>query len=83
MLVQQEISLRNFEFWSGGADRAKNCTVEELDELELFFEESEVTWTDTEINDMFWFEFDILAQFLGYEDEEDFDRKHAEALESK
>ena len=31
--------------------------------------------TDTEINDFFWFDFDTIAQHLGYEDEEDFDRK--------
>lgn len=33
-------------------------------------------WTDTAINDMFWFDFDTIAQHLGYEDEEDFDRQH-------
>lgn len=78
MIIREEIALRNFEFWSGGADRANNCSVEELDALEQFFEETEPEegWTDTDINDMFWFEFDTLAQYLGYQDEEDFDRKH-------
>lgn len=72
-----EKSLRDFEFWSGGADRANNCSDEELDTLEQFFEETEPEegWTDTDINNMFWFEFDTLAQYLGYKDEEDFDRK--------
>lgn len=77
MKIISEISLRDFEFWSGGADRANNCSAEELDTLEQFFEETEPEegWTDTDINDMFWFEFDTLAQYLGYKDEEDFDRK--------
>lgn len=78
MTIRKEIALRDFEFWSGGADRANNCSAEELDTLEQFFEETEPEegWTDTDINDMFWFEFDTLAQYLGYKDEEDFDRKH-------
>lgn len=78
MKIISEIALRDFEFWSGGADRANNCSAEELDTLEQFFEETEPEegWTDTAINDMFWFEFDTLAQYLGYKNEEDFDRKH-------
>ena len=31
--------------------------------------------TDTQVNDYFWFSFDDIAQYLGYKDEEDFDRK--------
>lgn len=78
MTIRKEIALRDFEFWSGGADRANNCSAEELDILEQFFEETEPEegWTDTDINDMFWFEFDTLAQHLGYKDEEDFDWHH-------
>ncbi len=78
MKVISEIPLRDFKFWSGGADRANNCSVEELDSIEEFLEEiePEETWTDTAINDFFWFEFDILAQHLGYKDEADFDRQH-------
>ncbi len=73
-----EESLRNFKFWSGGKDRADNCSPEELDSIEAFLEETEPFdgWTDTAINDMFWFDFDTLAQHLGYKDEEDFDRHH-------
>lgn len=73
-----EKNLRDFEFWSGGADRANNCSDEELDSIEEFLIEIEPEdgWTDTYINDMFWFEFDTLAQHLGYKDEEDFDRRH-------
>lgn len=76
MKVISEIALRNFEFWSGGADRAQNCTDEDFDSIEGMFEELYPDgMTDTEINDFFWFEFDAIAEHLGYEDEEDFDRK--------
>lgn len=34
MKVISEISLRDFKFWSGGEDRAKNCTDEQLDKIE-------------------------------------------------
>ena len=73
-----EESLSNFKFWNGGKDRADNCSISELDSIEEFLEEIEPAdgWTDTAINDIFWHDFDILAQHLGYEDEEDFDRKH-------
>ena len=62
-----EESLRNFNFWSGGKERADMCSSSELDCIEEFLEEIEPEegWTDTAINDMFWFEFDTLAQHLG------------------
>lgn len=73
-----EESLRDFKFWSGGKDRADNCSADELDCIEEFLEEIEPAdgWTDTAINDMFWFDFDTIAQHLGYKNEEDFDRQH-------
>lgn len=73
-----EESLSNFKFWSGGKDRADKCSIQELDSIEEFLEkiEPEDGWTDTAINDMFWFEFDTLAQHLGYNNEEDFDLQH-------
>lgn len=73
-----EESLRNFHFWSGGKDRADMCSPDELDSIESFLEENkpEDGWTDGDINDMFWFEFDTLAQHLGYKDEEDFQMQH-------
>lgn len=78
MRIVVEKSLRDFDFWSGGADRAEKCSDEELDSIEEFLEEiaPEDGWSDTGINDMFWFDFDTLAQHLGYENEEDFDLKH-------
>lgn len=73
-----EDSLSNFKFWSGGKDRADKCSSSELDIIEEFLEEIEPEngWTDTAINDMFWFNFDTLAKHLGYDDEEDFDLQH-------
>lgn len=74
-----EESLQNFQFWSGGKDRADKCSIEELDSIEEFLEEIEPEdgWTDGAINDFFWFDFDTLARHLGYKDEEDFDMQHS------
>lgn len=78
MKIIVDKSLSDFKFWSGGKDRADKCSNEEFEAIESFLEEIEPEegWSDTAINDMFWFEFDTIAQHLGYEDEDDFDQKH-------
>lgn len=65
-----EESLSNFEFWGGGKDRAKLLTEDQFDAVEQMLEEiaPEEGWSDTAINDMFWFEYDFIARMLGYED---------------
>lgn len=76
MKIYEEKELKDFDFWSGGADRAANLTDEDFDSVEQLFEELYPDgMSDTEINDFFWFEFDEIAKHLGYEDEEYFDRK--------
>lgn len=67
-----EESLSNFKFWSGAKDRADLLTSEQLDTVEQILEEMEPAdgWSDTAINDMFWFDFDTICQWLGYADEE-------------
>lgn len=79
MKITTEISPRNFDFWSGAADRVVNLTDEDWDIIEPLLEELESTseegWSETTLNDFFWFDFDTVAQWLGYENEADFDRK--------
>lgn len=67
-----EDSLSNFEFWGGAEDRAALLTDEQFEIVEQNMEECEPVdgWSDTAINDFFWFDFDIIAQWLGYKDEE-------------
>lgn len=73
MKIYEEKSLSNFEFWSGGRDRAKYLTEEEFDTVESILEECyQDGLSETAINDLFWFDFDAVAEWLGYEDEEDF-----------
>ena len=67
-----ENSLSNFHFWSGAEDRAAVLTDDQFEVVEQNMEECEPEggWSDTAINDLFWFEFDTIAQWLGYRDEE-------------
>ncbi len=71
MKLTAETSLQNFDFWSGAADH--KFTYDELSMLEDQFEDlfqNEVT--DTDINDMFWFEEETLCEWIGIDFEEDY-----------
>lgn len=76
MKIYEEKDIRQFEFWSGAAGRADLLTAEDWDtvesELEAMYPDG---MSDTELNDLFWFEFDTIARMLGYEDEEDMTTK--------
>lgn len=72
MKVYTEISLRDFEFWSGAKDTVKYLTEDELDTMEAILEDMYPDGMDeTQINDIFWFEEDWIAEMLGYEDFEE------------
>lgn len=74
--VTEQLHLSNFDFWGGAKYRAKMLTVDELNEIESQIEDLYPDGIDeTQINDIFWFDFDWIAQILGYEDEEDFYNK--------
>lgn len=65
MKIYSEISLRNFEFWSGAKDFANSLTWEQLDTIEGILEgEYPEGMSDTEVNDLFWFEEDTIREWL-------------------
>lgn len=72
MKIYAEKALRNFEFWGGADSNASELTTEQLDAVESILE---VLYPDgmeeTAINDLFWFEFDRIQEWLGMETEED------------
>ncbi len=60
-------SLYNFEFWCGATETAKYLTWEDFNTIEAIFEDIYPDgMTDTQINDIFWFEEDWIADMLGY-----------------
>ena len=67
MKIYSETSLQDFEFWSGAKDTVKYLTSEELDTIESILEDCYPDGCDeTTINDIFWFEDDTIAEWLGY-----------------
>jgi hypothetical protein len=68
MKVFSEISLVNFEFWSGAKDNAKQLNYDELEQLDYILEDIFPDGcTDTQLNDLFWFDFNVICEWLGLE----------------
>lgn len=76
MTMTIEKKLRDFHFWSGAATNAAKLTSDELDQLEEQLEEmkdwdsSTEPWSTTEINDLMWFQFEDICEWLGLDYEE-------------
>lgn len=68
MTILRDDSLSNFEFWCGAKSITKLLTLDELMIIEYWMEEVQEAWSETEINDFFWFEDEQIAEILGYED---------------
>ena len=67
MRVYSETSLRNFDFWGGAKNTVSYLTLEELDTIEIILEEVYPEGLDeTDINDLFAFNEDTIADWLGY-----------------
>ena len=68
MTYKVENSILDFTFWSGGKEKAKCFTLDELEEIETLIDNgglfSEIP-TDTQINDLFWFETEFLCESIG------------------
>ena len=69
MRIYREIPLTEFEFWAGGKDTVEELTDSELEQIEQILEEIYPEgMSEFEVNDIFWFERDLIAEWLGYED---------------
>lgn len=81
MTMTIEKSLKDFHFWSGAATNAAKLTPDELDQLEEQLEEMKdwdsgtEPWSTTEINDLMWFQFEDICEWLGLNYEEVMARK--------
>lgn len=66
MRIYTEQSLYNFQFWSGAKQNAEQLTIEQFDQIENILEDCYPEGMDkTAINDLFWFEFETIAEWLG------------------
>jgi hypothetical protein len=69
MKIYRDIPLTQFEFWAGAKDTVEHLTDFELEEIELILED--LCWeglSEEQLNDIFWHERDLIAEWLGYED---------------
>ena len=71
MKIYSEISLSHFEFWSGAKEFAAQLTEEQFNMVDSFLE---VLYpdglSDTAINDMFWFDQNLIRQLANMPCEE-------------
>ena len=69
MKIIKEINLQDFEFWGGAELNIKYITREDLKTLEGIVGDLYPDGiTETELNDLIWFEVDNIAKWLGYDD---------------
>lgn len=75
MKITSEKSLFNFDFWSGAETTANELTNKEFNIIEAQLEDLYPDGIDeTQLNDIFWFEQDFVAQMLGYDTWEAFEK---------
>ena len=66
MKITTETSLNNFEFWSSAEHNANLLTSTQLDYIERVLDEVYPDGIDeTELNDLFWHEFDTVLSWIG------------------
>ena len=73
MIIKTETNLRNFETWSG-ATETKNLILDKglEEEFEELIEELYPNGlSDTELNDILWFDADWILENLGIKEEEE------------
>ena len=72
MKVTTEQSLSNFNFWSGAKDNAAELTDAQLDTVECILEDIYPDGMDeTSVNDLFWFDFETVKEWVGLTEEEE------------
>lgn len=72
MKIISEEHLWDFEFWCGAKSTFKMLTGQEAKLIEDILEELYPEGlTETELNDIFWFDSDWIAEIVGYKDFEE------------
>ena len=72
MKITSEISLENFKAWSGAKDTLnKLIELDKCDDLEFILEDLYPDGiTETQLNDLLWFDDKWIYETLGIEEEE-------------
>ena len=75
MIITHDIALRDFKPWAGAKAVFNRLTTEEIDTLEYLLTDLREIWSETEINDYFWFEDEWICETLGIDHEEFWERE--------
>ncbi len=66
MKITTETSLINFSFWSQGMINASKLSYYDLNRIERVLNETYPDgMSDTELNDLFWHDFDTVLDWIG------------------
>jgi hypothetical protein len=61
----ENTQLTSFNFWSGAVDNAKLLTYSQLEQVDYILEDMYPDgMSETALNDIFWFEFDTVCEWL-------------------
>jgi hypothetical protein len=73
MKIISEISIVNFDAWSGAIDTQKKIVAEnKVDDFDSYIEELYPEGlTDTELNDILWFDSENVFEYLGISEDEE------------
>ena len=73
--INNNTDLTQFDFWSGAKQFADNLTPSELNQIQTMLEDIYPDGlTETELNDLFWFEDNMLCEWLGLDIDEVYSR---------
>lgn len=83
MTITYELDLNSFQAWSGAVDTLERIQREgKCEELENILEELYPDgMTETELNDLLWFDSESVYEWLGIRSEEQIEREIKEAEE--
>lgn len=71
MIIYQDISLKDFPFWGPAETTIKYLTNKDFEMIESELEydnNSQIGINKTDLNDLFAYEEDYIANILGYDD---------------
>ena len=72
MKITTEQSIANFNFWAGAKVNASELTFSQLNEVESILEDIYPDGIDeTQLNDIFWFDFETIKEWLCITDEDE------------
>ena len=75
MKIYEETTLKDFDFWMGARAFADRLNNDEWEILELYFDEAYPEGiANTDLNDIFWFDQEMLLEIINVTEKEFWDR---------